>query len=215
MEQSLSNWRSSLPSYFWDAEVPEWFRGPRQVVFWKEANIRILLLLASQKHQKDNFDKLASGKRYQAVAEETIVDISAFCSQHPDLHLGLSWYAIYFVMQATLALSVQHVFQDSLGSTTAADRERAQNTYDPEPSRSNTLVPPNGADAGNSGDFGGLNATISGNDVQDWSMAADPSFHMFFNGNQDVVDIFQDINGFPGTAENNELMDFGDLSWYG
>lgn len=179
-------------------------------------------------------------------------------------------------MQATLALSVQHVFQDSLGSTTAADRERAQNTYldmclrstnclrslskidkaavrslrvlgrllekirhssgsprneiglcsescpdttgaryDPEPSRSNTLVPPNGADAGNSGDFGGLNATISGNDVQDWSMAADPSFHMFFNGNQDVVDIFQDINGFPGTAENNELMDFGDLSWYG
>ncbi|KAI7086150.1 hypothetical protein KC356_g5246 [Hortaea werneckii] len=276
MEQSLSNWRSSLPSYFWDSEVPEWFRGPRQVVFWKEANIRILLLLSSQKHQKDNFDKLASGKSYQAVAEETIVDISAFCSRHPDLHLGLSWYAIYFLMQATLALSVQHVFQDSLGSTTAADRERALNTYldmclrstnclrslskidkaaarslrvlgrllekirhstgsprnevglcsescpdntratyDPESLHSNTQVPPNGADAGVPGDFGGLNTMISSNDVQDWSMAADPSFHMFFNGNQDVVDIFQDINGFPGTTENNELMDFGDLSWYG
>ena len=97
MEQSLSNWRASLPSYFWDSDVPEWFRGPRQVVFWKEANIRILLLLSSQKHQKDNFDKIASGKRYQEVAEETIVDISAFCSQHPDLHLGLSWYVTRYL----------------------------------------------------------------------------------------------------------------------
>ncbi|KAI7339235.1 hypothetical protein KC315_g1357 [Hortaea werneckii] len=274
MEQSLSNWRASLPSYFWDSDVPEWFRGPRQVVFWKEANIRILLLLSSQKHQKDNFDKLASGKRYQAVAEDTIVDISAFCSQHTDLHLGLSWYAVYFLMQATLALSVQHVFQDSLGSTTAADRERALYTYedmslrsttclrnlskidkaavrslrvlgrlldkvrhssgsprngtglcsasrpgtsDPmealEPRHSHSLIPPGGADAGLPGGLGGLNTC--GNDVQDWSMAADPSFHMFFHGNQDVVDIFQDINGFPGTAENTDLMDFGDLSWYG
>ncbi|KAI7489953.1 hypothetical protein KC351_g969 [Hortaea werneckii] len=276
MEQSLSNWRASLPSYFWDSEVPEWFRGPRQVVFWKEANIRILLLLSSQKHQKDNFHKLASGERYQAVAEETIVDISAFCSQYPNLHLGLSWYAIYFLMQATLALSVQHVFQDSLGSTTAADRERALNTYqdmclrstnclrtlskidkatvrslrvlgrlldkvrlssgsprneiglcsesrpdttnatnDPESRHSHSLMPASGADAGILGGFGGLNTMSSGDYVQDWSTAADPSFHMFFDGNQDVVDIFQDINGFPGTAENDDLMDFGNLSWYG
>ncbi|KAI7321554.1 hypothetical protein KC326_g2165 [Hortaea werneckii] len=276
MEQSLSNWRASLPSYFWDSDVPEWFRGPRQVVFWKEANIRILLLLSSQKHQKDNFDKLASGKRYQAVAEETIVDISAFCSQHPDLHLGLSWYAIYFLMQATLALSVQHVFQDSLGSTTAADRERALHTYQDmclrsttclrslskidkaavrslrvlgrlldkvrhssgsprndtglcsasrpgtsnpmealEPRHSHSLMPPSGADAGIPGGVGGLNMVSSGNDVQDWSMAADPSFHMFFDGNQDVVDLFQDINGFPGTAENDDIMDIRNLSWYG
>ncbi|KAI7018574.1 hypothetical protein KC355_g3300 [Hortaea werneckii] len=273
MEQSLSNWRASLPSYFWDSDVPEWFGGPRQVVFWKEANIRILLLLSSQKHQKDNFDKLASGKRYQAVAEETIVDISAFCSRHPDLHLGLSWYAIYFLMQATLALSVQHVFQDSLGSTTAADRERALHTYqdmclrstsclrslskidkaavrslrvlgrlldkvrhssgsprdeiglysgsrpdttratdEPESRNSHHLMPPGGANAGFPGGLGGLNTVPSDNDVQDWSMVADPSFHMFFDGNQDVVDIFQDINGFPGTAESNDIMDFGNLS---
>ncbi|RMY05774.1 hypothetical protein D0868_06223 [Hortaea werneckii] len=254
MEQSLSNWRASLPSYFWDSDVPEWFRGPRQVVFWKEANIRILLLLSSQKHQKDNFDKLASGKRYQAVAEETIVDISAFCSQHTDLHLGLS----------------------CLGSNTAADRERALYTFedmclrstdclrnlskidkaavrslrvlgrlldkvrhssgsprndtrlcsalhpgtsDPtealEPRQSHSLIPPGGADAGLPGGFGGINTVPCDNDVQDWSMAADPSFHMFFHGNQDVVDIFQDINGFPGTAESNDIMDFGNLSWYG
>ncbi|RMX82998.1 hypothetical protein D0869_05635 [Hortaea werneckii] len=228
------------------------------------------------KHQKDNFDKLASGKRYQAVAEETIVDISAFCSQHTDLHLGLSWYAVYFLMQATLALSVQHVFQDSLGSNTAADRERALYTFedmclrstdclrnlskidkaavrslrvlgrlldkvrhssgsprndtrlcsalhpgtsDPtealEPRQSHSLIPPGGADAGLPGGFGGINTVPCDNDVQDWSMAADPSFHMFFHGNQDVVDIFQDINGFPGTAESNDIMDFGNLSWYG
>ncbi|KAI7282552.1 hypothetical protein KC345_g3433 [Hortaea werneckii] len=276
MEQSLSNWRASLPSYFWDSEVPEWFRGPRRVVFWKEANIRILLLLSNQKHQKDNFDKLASGKRYQAVAEETIVDISEFCSQHPGLHLGLSWYAVYFLMQATLALSVQYVFQDSLGSTTAADRGKALDNYqdmclrstnclrslskidkaavrslrvlgrlldkvrhssgkphnevglcsesrpdttrathDPKPQPSHSLMPPSGADAGIPGGFGGFNTMSSGNDVQDWSSAADPSFHMFFDGNQDVVDLFQDINGFPGTAENNDLMDFRNLSWYG
>lgn len=179
-------------------------------------------------------------------------------------------------MQATLALSVQHVLQDSLGSTTAADRERALNTYqnmcsrstnclrtlskidkaavrslrvlgrlldkvrhedyrtsdeiglcsesrpdithatdDPESRHSHSLMPPSGADPGFPGGFGGLNTMSTGNDVQDWSMAADPSFHMFFNGNQDVVDIFQDINGFPGTAENDDLMDFGNLSWYG
>lgn len=179
-------------------------------------------------------------------------------------------------MQATLALSVQHVFQDSLSSTTVADRERALHTYqdmclrsttclrsltkidkaavrslrvlgrlldkvrrssgspqnetglcsgsrpgtthatdDPETRHPHPLMPSSGADAGMPGGFGGLNTMPSGNDVQDWNMAADPSFHMFFNGNQDVVDLFQDINGFPGTAENNDLMDFGNLSWYG
>ncbi|KAI7236616.1 hypothetical protein KC330_g3625 [Hortaea werneckii] len=78
-----------------------------------------------------------------------------------------------------------------------------------------SLIPPGGANAGFPGGFGGLNTVPSGNDVQDWSMAADPSFHMFFHGNQDVVDLFQDINGFPGTAENDNIMDFGNLSWYG
>lgn len=179
-------------------------------------------------------------------------------------------------MQATLALSVQHVFQDSLGSTTAVDRERAWHTYqdvclrsttclrslskidkaavrslrvlgrlldkvshcsgsprdeaglcsgsspdathavdDSESQHPHPLMPPGGGDAGLPGGFGGLNTAPSGSDVQDWSVAADPSFHMFFNGNQDVVDIFQDINGFPGTAENNDPMDFGNQSWYG
>lgn len=53
VEQRINNWRGSLPTFFFESDVPKWFLGPRQVVIWKESNIRILLLLAGERHHTD------------------------------------------------------------------------------------------------------------------------------------------------------------------
>ncbi|KAK9428640.1 fungal-specific transcription factor domain-containing protein [Lipomyces doorenjongii] len=110
MEQNLQNWRSALPVFFFNPEVPNWFIGPRQVVLWKETNLRILLLLASQRQQNDEHDKAAIGAKYEIAAVQTISDITDFCQVHADVvHVGLSWYAVYFLLQAILALGVNQL----------------------------------------------------------------------------------------------------------
>jgi transcriptional regulatory protein GAL4 len=43
LEDQLSTWRASLQPYFYSADVPLWFRGPRAVVLWKEQNLRLML----------------------------------------------------------------------------------------------------------------------------------------------------------------------------
>ncbi|KAK9365570.1 fungal-specific transcription factor domain-containing protein [Lipomyces kononenkoae] len=114
MEHNLQNWRCALPAFFFKPEVPKWFIGPRQVVLWKEANLRILLLLASQRQQTDEHDKAAIGVKYEMVALQTIFDITEFCEVHADVvHIGLSWYAVYFLLQAVLALSVNQLRANS------------------------------------------------------------------------------------------------------
>ena len=109
-EQSINNWRSALAPYFFSIEVPKWFLGPRQIVLWKEANLRILLLLAGERQHSDEHDKVAMGNKCQLAAIETIFDIAKFCQEHADvMHMGLSWYAVYFLLQASLALGIhQH-----------------------------------------------------------------------------------------------------------
>ena len=107
VEQRINNWRSSLPTFFFRSDVPKWFLGPRQVVIWKEANIHILLLLAGERHHTEEQDKADIGAKCQLVAVETIFDIADFCQKHADVvHMGLSWYAVYFLLQAILALGM-------------------------------------------------------------------------------------------------------------
>jgi transcriptional regulatory protein GAL4 len=131
MEQLISNWRSSLPQYFFRDDVPEWFLGARQIVFWKEMNLRMLLLIASGKHHIDEHDKIASGKRYRAVAAETIGSISDICKCHSRLlHPGLTWYAIYFLLQATLALSVHQVSHNTLLNLPQSERDADLRVYE-------------------------------------------------------------------------------------
>lgn len=111
MEQMIQNWQSALPAYM-TANVPAWFLGPRKTVYWKAANLRILLLLSSQRHRTDDFEKLAVGSRCQSVAGACIEDVADFCRQHPDhLHSGLAWYAVYFTLQAMLSFTSQCVYR--------------------------------------------------------------------------------------------------------
>lgn len=112
METMIQQWQSALPAYMTNADVPSWFLGPRQTVYWKAANLRILLLLSSQRHRSDDFEKLAVGSRCQSVAAGSISDIAAFCSHYPDhLHSGLAWYAVYFTLQAMLSFTSQCVYR--------------------------------------------------------------------------------------------------------
>jgi transcriptional regulatory protein GAL4 len=114
MEQLIQNWQSALPAYMTtdNTHVPAWFLGPRQTVYWKAANLRILLLLASQRHRADDFEKLAVGSRCQTIAASSIGDIATFCERYPEhLHSGLAWYAVYFTLQAMLSFTSQCVYR--------------------------------------------------------------------------------------------------------
>ena len=112
MEQMIQNWQSALPAYMTDPNVPAWFLGPRQTIYWKAANLHILLLHSSQRHRADDFEKLAVGSRCQSVAASSISDIVAFCDEHPDhLHSGLVWYVVYFMLQSMLSFTSQCVYR--------------------------------------------------------------------------------------------------------
>ena len=110
MEQTIRNWRHSLPSFFFDHDVPRWFLGPRQVVLWKEANLQIALLLASQRNHVEDQDRMSISNKCQTIAMSTIFDISKFCVDRIEIaHAGLSWYAVYFLLHAVLALGLHQL----------------------------------------------------------------------------------------------------------
>jgi len=117
MEHMLDTWRTSLPAYFYQDDVPTWFLGSRRVILWKEANVRILLLLASQRQRTDLHEKITVGQRYQSVAAGTLVDIYTFLKDSQVLaNPGLAWYAVYFMLQAALALSVHELAKSNVAS---------------------------------------------------------------------------------------------------
>ncbi|KAK2590407.1 hypothetical protein QQS21_011912 [Conoideocrella luteorostrata] len=110
MEVKLFSWRNSLPRYFTASNVPDWFLGPRAIVLWKEQNLRILLWRSSQRRQSVATGKSVAKLKCHATAVETIKDISIFCEEHENLlHMGLNWYATYFLFQAVLVLEVNRV----------------------------------------------------------------------------------------------------------
>ncbi|TKA60925.1 hypothetical protein B0A49_13223 [Cryomyces minteri] len=275
MEQMIQNWRASLPLYFSSPEVSEWFLGPRQIVLWKEANLRILLLLASQRHHSDDYEKIAVGRRYRAIAAETILDICTFCQQHQGLvHHGLSWYAIYFILQATFALSVHQVSHGNMPSVAGSERKEGLRAYEdvilrareclkalaridkaaarslrvlsrlhnnvrqsstspqankdatPRPPPANMVSSRNISQCSNQVTLTPTSHTVEQTNnlsvsealpmpfmadkmddsmLSGWGTAADPSFHVFFDGAENIDDVFQGVHGFSSTVEQDNF----------
>ncbi|KAE8372500.1 fungal-specific transcription factor domain-containing protein [Aspergillus bertholletiae] len=107
IEHRLKVWRLSLPTYFATHKIPDWFRGPRAVVLWKEQNVRMLLWWGSHRVCSSMADRNEALNACEYTAMETIQSITSFCRESPDaLHPGLSWYATYFLFQAALVLNI-------------------------------------------------------------------------------------------------------------
>ncbi|OGM45805.1 hypothetical protein ABOM_005469 [Aspergillus bombycis] len=110
LDHRLKAWRLSLPVYFTAQDVPDWFRGPRAVVGWKEQNLRMMLWWGSQRLCSLISDVEEAQNICHYVAIETIQDITTFCLDYRDnIHVGLSWYATYFLFQATIVLSIHYL----------------------------------------------------------------------------------------------------------
>ncbi|KAI9148959.1 Regulatory protein GAL4 [Paramyrothecium foliicola] len=110
IDRALAQWRRGLPQYFTSQEVPMWFIGPRAVVLWKEQNLRIILWRGSKR--KHNFLplKVDAETRCLEAAMQSIHDIAAFCKDYEGiLHLGIAWYATYFLFQAALVLEASYL----------------------------------------------------------------------------------------------------------
>jgi transcriptional regulatory protein GAL4 len=121
IERTLTDWRHKLPQYFTSVDVPIWFTGPRAVVLWKEQNLRIILWRGSKRNHPYLPSKTDAETRCLDAAMQSINDITAFCSVNEGiLHLGIVWYATYFLFQAALVLEASYL-----------DRE-AQNKLDNE-----------------------------------------------------------------------------------
>ncbi|KAF5646034.1 C6 transcription factor [Fusarium sp. NRRL 52700] len=134
IERTLTDWRQRLPQYFTSSAVPVWFAGPRAVVLWKEQNLRILLWRGSKRNHPYLPTKTDAETRCLDAAMQSINDITAFCSKNEGiLHLGIVWYATYFLFQAALVLEASYLdreAQDKLDSETADWRlmvHKAQN----------------------------------------------------------------------------------------
>lgn len=105
IEGSIDEWRRSLPKYFSSGGIPSWFRAPRAVLFWKEQNLRILLWQTLERRPAFWPGKIESRLKCCTVSLQAVFDICGFCRENVDLvHRGLSWYATYFLFQATLVL---------------------------------------------------------------------------------------------------------------
>lgn len=104
-EDSIDEWRRSLPSYFSLGGIPSWFRAPRAILFWKEQNLRILLWQALERRPNLWPGKFESSLKCCTASLQAVFDICGFCRENVDLiHRGSSWYATYFLFQATLVL---------------------------------------------------------------------------------------------------------------
>ncbi|KAF5585242.1 C6 transcription factor [Fusarium pseudocircinatum] len=123
LERTLTDWRQRLPQHFTSADVPVWFAGPRAVVLWKEQNLRILLWRGSKRTHPYLPNKTDAETRCLDAAMQSINDITSFCNTNEGiLHLGIVWYATYFLFQAALVLEASYLdreAQDKLDNETS------------------------------------------------------------------------------------------------
>ncbi|KAK9452565.1 fungal-specific transcription factor domain-containing protein [Dipodascopsis uninucleata] len=120
-EEQLSKWRSSLPKDFFSIDAPEWFKGPRAIVLWKEQNLRMLMYKSILKYgvnQKGNISRPddpgmlsnqdsysnSNLQRCMEIAQETVEAVESYCSESNRVTRGVAWYATYFLFQAVLLL---------------------------------------------------------------------------------------------------------------
>ncbi|KAK9459715.1 fungal-specific transcription factor domain-containing protein [Lipomyces oligophaga] len=122
-EEQLSKWRLSLSSEFMSENCPDWFKGPRAVVLWKEQNLRMLMYKSTLKYvarrnsslgrrpigspeilRESNMEDNSDLKRCIDVACETVLAVDSYCVETYQIYLGIAWYATYFLFQAVLIL---------------------------------------------------------------------------------------------------------------
>lgn len=231
LENQLAMWRASLPEYFYSSEVPLWFRGPRAVVLWKEQNLRLMLWHGGQRQHHLWHDEINAADKCQLAAIEVINDISTFCKEHVSiLHMGLSWYATYFLFQAVLVLNVrllksnEHTTDETMSTIWSTSISQARNCLSDlgqknsaakscvavlDRVQSHLEVAMSQKAAGHpfslSPMLGGfaIEKTPEAhiNDVDNWVSAADPGLQ-FFLDDATMTNLFEGLEGgFPNTHE--------------
>ncbi|PYH90235.1 hypothetical protein BO71DRAFT_422438 [Aspergillus ellipticus CBS 707.79] len=227
LDHQLKAWRLSLPVYFTAHDVPNWFRGPRAVVSWKEQNLRMMLWWGSQRlcSSPSDIEEALNMCHYAAI--ECIQDVTTYCLDHPDtIHISLSWYATYFLFQASVVLSIHHLrFQappdtslaaanqelwlfslsrarDCLADLSEGNEGAAQclEVLDRIKAQSQPLST---SAAGSTVDVDhDLAAThLMDEGARPGTLAVDPSLQMFFDATSWNRDLFEGLEGFPITNE--------------
>lgn len=108
-EQSLLNWRSELPPEYTSTKCPQWFLGVRAVSLWREQNVRLIMYkryleAASLQHYMTQPEII---KKCHTAANITVTMIEEFISHtHQPITWEISWYAVYYLVQADLLLAV-------------------------------------------------------------------------------------------------------------
>ncbi|KAH9996122.1 fungal-specific transcription factor domain-containing protein, partial [Xylariaceae sp. FL0662B] len=109
LDQRVEEWRTQLPEYFTSDDIPAWFLGPRSVVLWKAKNLQILLWRGTKRQHSYLPEKPDARSRCLEIAMRSIHEIATFCTTYEGiLHLGISWYATYFLFQAVLVIEANY-----------------------------------------------------------------------------------------------------------
>ena len=221
LDHQLKAWKLSLPVYFTSQDVPEWFRGPRAVVKWKEQNLRMMLWWGSQRLCNLPSDRPEAQNMCHYAAVETIQDITTFCMDCPDtVHIGLNWYATYFLFQATVVLAFHHLRPcQPLGTPLAAANEELWEVSMSKARQCLEFLSRNNKAAARclevldrirerfqstqptSTPLAEPPALDSVPENGDMHLPIDPSLQMFFDANSWKKGIFEGLHGFPITDE--------------
>ncbi|PYI11264.1 hypothetical protein BO78DRAFT_425782 [Aspergillus sclerotiicarbonarius CBS 121057] len=229
LDHQLKAWRLSLPVYFTAHDVPAWFRGPRALIGWKEQNLRMMLWWGTQRLCSTLSDSEEAQNMCHYAAIECIQDITTFCIDYPDtLHIGLSWYATYFLFQASVVLSIYYLRpHESLDSNLAAANQelwlfsisrardclatlshanqaaaRCLEVLDRIRDQSQaTPTPAASTSAIYDPDAAQLPPIHDNTGIRQGILPVDPSLQMFFDATSWNKDIFEGLQGFPITDE--------------
>jgi hypothetical protein len=92
--ERLLEWKASLPTYFKEEHVPDWFEVPRATVIWKGLNRRMLLFKDFLfRYRNSHFTaKFANDDRARiclSVAAEAIESMNRFCSDLESICFGV------------------------------------------------------------------------------------------------------------------------------
>ncbi|PWY69029.1 hypothetical protein BO94DRAFT_590608 [Aspergillus sclerotioniger CBS 115572] len=229
LDHQLKAWRLSLPVYFTAHDVPTWFRGPRAVVGWKEQNLRMMLWWGTHRLCISPSDTEEAQNMCHYAAIECIQDITTFCIDYPDtLHNGLTWYATYFLFQASVVLSIHYLrphqpldtnlaaanqelwlfsisrARDCLANLSQANQAAARCLEVLDRIRDQSQATPTpGAEASAmyDADAAQLPTIHDAAGMRQAMLPVDPSLQMFFDATSWNKDIFEGLQGFPITDE--------------
>jgi transcriptional regulatory protein GAL4 len=227
-EEELHIWRTSLPSYFYDSDIPQWFHGSRAVILWKEQNLRMMMWRGGQRSYKARSRSEAAVQNCLNVAIESTQAICNFCLANEALHQGLSWYATYFLFQAVLVVDFgllqspedlqaslwretidqARLCLSKLGTTNPAagrcisvlDRIHAHHLLVASSQRRQPVQQSNDSFARS------IHATLQDTTSSSFDQAypADPALQFFLDG-PPMSNLFDGLSGFPSTQENENF----------